>query len=184
MTPTLTKVDFSEALANSDPRVRQAFWSSHAALVKLGIPHIVIGGLAVNAHGHHYSTRDVDYLIDAQDVFAGDAVIYHKSQIPISVGGVPIDYVPSNDTYPELVRREMREELEAARTRTDKTGIAADWLLVWMKLNVGRSRDVAGIEGMIRVGLDVASVSEALAEVGDARVIESFERCVRRAEEE
>ena len=32
-------------------------------LAELGIPHVLIGGLAVGVHGHPRATSDVDFLV-------------------------------------------------------------------------------------------------------------------------
>lgn len=183
MTKSFTRVDFDKALESVSPKVRQAYELSHEALRVMGIPHVVIGGLAVNAHGHHYTTKDVDYLVDEKDAFDGTGlVVTHKRGVPFTVDGVDIDFVMERPEYPEGVRLEMRKSIETARKRNDKVVIVADWLLVWMKLNARRSKDMAAVEGLIQAGLDVESVREALSAVGPELVQQMFERCVGNAE--
>ena len=181
-TPSQTLIDFDDALKNVGADVQQAFYLSHEALKSAGIPHVVVGGLAINAYGHRYSTKDVDYLVEAKDAFDGDMVVTHRAGVPTRVGKVLIDYVLEDARFPDGVRRAMRDSVEAARAREDKTGVVRDWLLVWMKLNAGRSKDLAGIEGLVRAGLDTRSVREALVAVGPDRVVSLFDRCVQVAE--
>ncbi len=180
---SFTRLDLDSALLHASPALRRAFELSHEALERRGIPHVIVGGLAVNAYGHHYSTKDVDYLVDATDAFDGSLVLTHKPGVPFEVGGVQIDYVTARPDYPDVVLRAMADVVAAARARPDVVMVVPDWLLVWMKLNAGRSKDVAGIEGLIKAGLDVESVRVALARAGDERVARFFERCVMNAEE-
>lgn len=81
-----TVLNFDEALAGLGPSVRQAFEMSHETLARAGVPHVVVGGIAVNAYGHHYTTRDVDYLVDASDAFDGEVILTHKPNVPCLSG--------------------------------------------------------------------------------------------------
>lgn len=181
---TFSHVDLDEALRGIGPNVRQAFELSHDALVALRIPHVLVGGLAVNAYGHHYATRDVDYLVDAADAFTGSLVLSHRTGVPFEVKGVAIDYVTLRPDFPAGVQEAMRANVEAARSRADYTVVVQDWLLVWMKLNAGRSKDYAAVEGLLQAGLDAESVREHLRAVGPAVIVEKFARCVANAEGE
>ncbi|MHB8419062.1 MAG: hypothetical protein ACYDCL_13375 [Myxococcales bacterium] len=182
MKPSFSKVDLDAALDEVGPHVKRAFELSHEALAAAGIPHVVVGGIAVNAYGHHYSTKDVDYLVDPADAFDGSVVLTHKQGVPFEVAGVPIDYVTGDPGFPAAVRTAIKENIEAARSRSDQTLVVQDWLLVWLKLNAGRTKDLAAVEGLIQAGLDVESVREALSEAGPKRVVDLFERCVGNAE--
>lgn len=181
MTKTFTKIDFTQALEEVSPKVKKAFELSHEALKSAKIAHVVIGGLAVNAYGHHYSTKDVDYLVDEKDAFTGDIIISHKEGVPFKANGVDIDYITEKEEFPRGVKEAMRENIELARQQADKTGVVEDWLLVWMKLNAGRNKDLAGVEGLIQAGLDVESVREQLEKVGPQRIVDLFDRCVKNA---
>lgn len=57
---------------------------SHAILASKRIPHVVIGGIAVNAHGFAYSTAAVDYL-------TGDAILDPAASRSVKVfaAGIP-----------------------------------------------------------------------------------------------
>ena len=184
MKPSFTKIDLDKALREIGPKVQRAFDLSHGALLRAGIPHVVVGGLAVNAYGHHYSTHDVDYLVDAEDAFEGKVVLTHRPGVPFQVGGVPIDYVTEDARFPQAVREAMRANVEAARQRDDKVAVIQDWLLVWLKLNVGRSKDVAAVVGLIQAGLDVENVRDRLVDAGPERVVAFFDRCIEEAEAE
>jgi predicted nucleotidyltransferase len=180
---SVTTVDLDKALRSVSPDVREAFESAHEALQKKGIAHVLVGGLAVNAYGHRYSTSDVDFLVTQEEAFDGTRVLVHKAGVPYKIAGVPVDYVMSDSAMPLRVQEAMAENLEVARERADKTIVVQDWLLVWMKLNVGRTKDLAAVEGLLRAGLDADAVREELAVTGPARVVELFDRCVKKAEE-
>lgn len=181
---SFSAVDLNRALRELNPRVKQAFELSHEALLALGIPHVVVGGLAVNAHGHQYATKDVDYLVTEADAFEGSVVVTHRPGVPFRVAEVPIDFVVEVPSYPEKVKQAMRENIAAARSRADKVVVVQDWLLVWMKLNAGRNKDRAAVEGLVKAGLDVPSVREHLVEAGPQRIVEMFDDAVATAEGE
>lgn len=183
MAKSYTKVSIEQALKSVSPDVRRAFELSHEVLQRVGVPHVLVGGLAVNAYGHHYSTADVDYLVDPNDVFEGTLVVTHKPGVPFRIGDVNVDYVTAAPDFPEVIRDAMANVVEEARQHPDMVVVIPDGLLVWMKLNAGRSKDVAAVEGMLAAGLDVDTVREFLDQVGDTRVSELFERCVRRVEQ-
>lgn len=42
----------------SDPRAEVS-----ALLAALGVPHVLVGGLAVGVHGHIRATKDVDFMV-------------------------------------------------------------------------------------------------------------------------
>ncbi len=65
---------------------------------------MVVGGLAVNAHGHPCSTGGVDDLVDAGEAFEGEIVLTHRAAVPFEVDGVPIDDVTAAPRFPEAVR--------------------------------------------------------------------------------
>lgn len=191
-----TKVDLAEALCSISPAVRDAFTKSHEALLAAGIPHILIGGLAVNAHGYYYSTKDVDYLVRAHDAFVSSAgVMRFRPEVPFRVNDVAIDYLtPDSKGFPEVIQRALDEALDMAEKRSDLTAVIPDWLLVYMKLSVGRLKDQAAVTGLIQAGLDVPAVrSELVRIVIDrnatetkqlTRVLSLFDRCIEAAASE
>jgi hypothetical protein len=75
-------------------KVLDAWKAAFAALARAGVRHVVIGGLAVGAHGYPRATRAVDFLV------GDDAFVHHPGglvtmnpALPIEVDGVPIDYL-------------------------------------------------------------------------------------------
>jgi len=170
------------ALSAVNAEVRQALTHSHEALVRLGIPHVLIGGLAVGAHGYAYATRDVDYLVPESAAFDGRLVITFKPGVPIKVGTVAIDYlVPEG---PENVQRRMQECMaRAIETPSEVTYVPSD-LLAYMKLKAGRAKDIGAVVELLKTGMDVEDTRAFLATAGNPDVIARYEKCVRMADKE
>jgi hypothetical protein len=153
---TTGKVAMAERLKNQAAEMARAaefmleaaneLTGADVLLEEKGIAHVLIGGLAVNAYGYHYSTHDVDFLVRKDDVFDGEAIITHKPGVPHAVGGVAVDYLTIRDDYPEAVKAAMEDALCQADDSM-YASVVSDGLLVWMKLNAGRTKDLAGCGG-------------------------------------
>lgn len=171
-----------KALESVSPAVSKAMELSDQALTKAGVSHVLVGGMAVNAHGYAYSTADVDYLVEESEAFDGGAVKFHKPGVPFEVNGVKIDLVTIRDDYPEVVKQAMRSALDEARSANEPV-IASDGLLVWMKLNAGRPKDFVAVQGLLSEGcVDLHDVLDFLALIGDERVLKRYERCLDEVE--
>lgn len=170
------------AMAAVHPDVKEALLQSHAALAALGIPHVVIGDLAVGAHGYFYATRRVDYLVPEASAFEGKVVITFKPGVPIRVGDVPIDYlVPEG---PENVRQRMEECMaRALASPAEMTYVPSD-LLTYMKLKAGRAKDIGAVVELLKTGMDPDATRAFLRASADGVVLERFDRCVLKAAEE
>ncbi len=170
------------ALAAVPAEVRQAFDQSHRTLNDLHVPHVLVGGIAVGAHGYPYATQDVDYLVPEDAAFEGTVVITFRPGIPIRVGEVAIDYlVPGG---PEVVQRRMQECLDLASKFPGEVVVVPPDLLTFMKLRAGRAKDVAAVVELLKVGMDAEDIRDFLKEAGDAEVLKRFERCIKKMEEE
>ncbi|MCB9742606.1 MAG: hypothetical protein H6740_08405 [Alphaproteobacteria bacterium] len=78
-------------------------------LSRLGVPHALVGGLAVGVHGHPRATKDVDFLV-GQEAFASlEPVLTYREELAelVSVGVTDIMSVPEG--HDELAR-EVRLE--------------------------------------------------------------------------
>jgi hypothetical protein len=116
------------------------------ALLRAGIRHIVIGGLAVGANGYPRATKDVDFLVgdDAFKHHEGGLVTMNPA-LPIEVNGVAIDYLsPRSDEahLAEALAQPFNSIIDAPR-------------LVYMKLKASRLRDRTDVVELIKRGLDV-----------------------------
>lgn len=77
---------------------------SHDLLLEVGVPHAFTGGLAVNLHGYHRESRDVDVLVRHSDVPA----------IKVAFGGAGYQIRRRGHAYlsPSQVRVELNCEGE------------------------------------------------------------------------
>ena len=128
------------------PKVLDAWRAASEALVRAGVRHVVIGGLAVGANGHPRATKDVDFLVgdEAFHHHAGGLVTMNPA-IPIAVNGVAIDY---------LSPRPDEAHLAVALAAPPGTFIDPA-RLVYMKLRASRMQDRADVVGLVKTGLDV-----------------------------
>lgn len=123
---------------------------AHRQLDKIGVPHALVGGLAVCAYGYVRTTKDVDFLVtdDAFVVHPGGVVTIHAGA-PVQVGTVPIDMLS-----------QLRGETAldgAIRDATETGGIRVVPLdcLIYMKLKSSRSKDFSDIVELLKVGHDI-----------------------------
>src|SRR6266545_2416660 len=93
----------AERMAKPDPellvnvvadKVLDAWRIAAEALLRAGIRHIVIGGLAVGANGYPRATKDVVFLVsdEAFNYHPGGLVTMNPA-VRIEVNGVAIDYL-------------------------------------------------------------------------------------------
>jgi hypothetical protein len=134
-------------------RVLGAYRKASARLKKLGIPHVVVGGLAVGAWGHPRATKDVDFLIKEKDVFKGSIISTFKPGVPISVGGVVIDYLTI-------------EALKLRKPELIKGPVAPLEVVFAMKLKARRMQDNADLIALLKKGADVEVIDNWLKEQG------------------
>lgn len=95
-------------------------------LGELGVPHVLIGGLAVGVHGYPRGTKDVDFLV-GEEAFVPDSplLVYREELRELArVGETDIMSVPPK--YPSL-RAELR--------RGDDVPVVSLEALVLMKLD-------------------------------------------------
>ncbi|HEY5926449.1 MAG TPA: hypothetical protein VIV11_32405 [Kofleriaceae bacterium] len=152
-------------------KVLAAWRAASEALVRAGIRHVVVGGLAVGANGYPRATKDVDFLV------GDDAFVHHPGglvtmnpALPIEVNGVAIDY---------LSAREGEQHLAAALAEPPGTFVDAP-RLVYMKLRAARLRDRSDVAGLVNSGADVEACRAYLsAHAPD--LVDAFEDLVRRA---
>jgi len=129
-------------------RILDAARAAHRFLTERGIRHVLVGGLAIGAHGHPRATKDVDFLVD------DNAFQHHGGGIvtllaPVQVGGVAVDYLAVATDEPFL------KDLFAAPNAGTLPVIPVEALL-YMKLKAGRTQDVADVVALMKSGIDVA----------------------------
>lgn len=179
---TLVRNGLDAALEGVKESVRSAFEATHERLAEMGIPHALVGGLAVGAHGYQYATQDVDWLVP-DSAFDGTVFITFKPGMIVSAYGVAIDYL--TPTGPANVLVAMREALEASEAALGHVIVIDEEPLVWMKLKAGRSKDSTAVVEMLRAGqIDTEAVFNFLVEAGDQLVLKRFQAAATQAANE
>ena len=134
-------------------------------LRETGIAFAVAGGFAVLAHGYERFTNDVDLLVGASDLPTAVRVLraagFRGGRTPLGARlhdartGVRIDLLGTAFQGDERALRRSR------RTGACLPVIPADHLVL-MKLESGRSQDDSDVVGLLKAGVDAASVARYL----------------------
>lgn len=155
-------------------------------LRKEGIPHAVIGGMALAAHGLVRATEGVDVLLTREGLDAFRARCVGRGYVPAFQGatkafrdaetGVRVEFITSGE-YPGDGRPKAVSFPEPEATAVEMGGIPAIALekLIELKLASGMSapgrlRDLADVQDLIRA----LALPESLAERLDASVQEKY----------
>lgn len=157
--------------------VLEAMQAGHEALEKAGIPHALVGALAVGAYGYPRASKDVDFLV-GNEAFNHHAsgIITLKAGVPIEYKGViidPISIAPGSEHLQDAV--DNPEESEGIP-------VAPPEALIYMKLMSPRRKDAADIVELISSGLDVDPI-RAYLETNAPHLMERFESLLGEVEE-
>ncbi|MGH7170709.1 MAG: hypothetical protein ACRELF_03435 [Gemmataceae bacterium] len=132
-----------------------------AKLREAGIPHALVGGLAVGAHGYPRTTDDVDFLVgdEAFEKHAGGLVTL---KLPlIAIGNVRIDFISLDESRGE--KESLRSALESSLT-SNQVPIVPLAALVYLKLKAGRQKDRADVVELLKRGrIEVEEIERYLA---------------------
>lgn len=142
---TVASPSLLEAATAVSAKVISAAQAASAQLFELGIPHALIGGIAVAAHGAPRATKDVDFLVKQSDAFSGNVILSFRAGVPIAVRDVVVDYLTPEGTPYEAV---LLTEMYAAKASPDVPIIGLD-PLVLMKLIAGRRRDLDDVARLL-----------------------------------
>jgi hypothetical protein len=154
--------------------VLEAMKAASTALRGAGIRHVVVGGLAVGAHGFPRATSAVDFLV-GDEAFEHHAagLVTLRAGVPFRVGAVPIDFLTA----------EPGEAFLTATLDAEPGSIVDAAPLVYMKLKSPRHRDRTDVIELIKSGLDVNACRQYLSRHAPA-FVEEFNSAVARARAE
>jgi hypothetical protein len=133
-----------EVLANAESTSRK--------LGKLGVPHAVIGGLAVGVLGYPRATRDVAFLIGREGEPDANSHGFRKEVMDLYDKDV-VDFLTVRKQEPD-----QRILLDALRRIRDEAGtipVVGAKELVWLKLStpeVRRQHDLNDLRQLLRAG--------------------------------
>lgn len=158
-------------------KVLEAMRVAHAELSRLGVRHLLVGGLAVGAYGYPRATKDVDFLVgDEAFVQHEGGIVTLKPGVPIQVSGVLVDH---------LSAQQDEEHLRAllAQPRPGEPAVAPVEVLVYLKLKSPRVKDRADTVELVKAGIDVSRCREYLRE-NATELLRRFEEAIQSAARE
>ncbi|MGH9334291.1 MAG: hypothetical protein ACRD21_11135 [Vicinamibacteria bacterium] len=156
------------------PEVIDAMRVASEALKRAGVRHVVVGGLAVGAHGFPRATKDVDFLVgdEAFERHAGGLVTL-RAGVPFQVNQVAVDFLSA----------EPGESFLAAALEAEPGSTIDGPPLVYLKLKSPRHKDRTDVIELVKAGLDVNGCREYLSAHAPSFVA-PFEDAVERARAE
>jgi hypothetical protein len=138
------------------PDILERTESISRTLTALGVPHALIGGLAVGVHGHPRLTKDVDFIVGSQAFEPTKPFLVYRPELAevARVGFADLIAIPP--AFPCL-----EEEVVLSRA----VPVISLPGLVLMKLLGFRGQDQADVEALLRDDeTRLADVSDYLAE--------------------
>ncbi|MEO8084120.1 MAG: hypothetical protein ABI780_09880 [Ardenticatenales bacterium] len=124
-------------------------------LTELGVPHALIGGLAVGMHGHPRATKDVDFLVGDEAFDRTSPLLVFREELRDLVRVGVIDLLPLPEGH-----RELSEYLSLPESG-DIPVIGPEGLIL-LKLLANRPQDRADISALLDRGISVAAVTSFL----------------------
>jgi hypothetical protein len=152
-------------------KVLDAMKVASSALTKLGVRHVVVGGLAVGANGNPRATKDVDFLVgdEAFEKHPG-GFITMKPGVPIQINGVAIDLLSVGDG---------EEHLATALEAPPGSAIEAPQL-IYLKLKSPRQKDRVDVIELVKAGIDIDASRRYLA-ANAPQLVAAFDTAVAHA---
>jgi hypothetical protein len=151
--------------------VLDAMKTASAALTRVSVRHVVVGGLAVGANGYPRATRDVDFLVGDEAFERHDGgLVSLRAGVPFQVNGVAIDFLsvgPGEDFLADALEGTAGRFIEAPG-------------LVYLKLKSPRHKDRTDVIELIKSGIDADACRRYLAQHAP-ELSAAFEEAVARA---
>jgi hypothetical protein len=135
---------------------------------------VVVGGLAVGAHGYPRATKDVDFLVgpEAFEHHPGGLVTL-RAGVPFQVNGVAVDFLAADPG----------EDFLDAALSAEPGAIADAPVLIYLKLKSPRSKDRTDVVELAKAGLDRAACRAYLAAHAPA-YLAAFDEAIAQADRE
>lgn len=143
-------------------------------LRQLGIPHALVGGLAVGLYGHPRATRDVDFIVGEEAFVTTSPLVIFKPELQSLFSRFAVDLLAALPDDPPLA---AALQLPAHEGELPVISIEA---LVLMKLRAGRAQDITDIEHLVRAGLDLPALI-AWLQVEAPQYLQVFSEIAQRA---
>jgi hypothetical protein len=169
-----TIMDLQNALRFIAPQVRETALKAAAQLEKLGVRYMLIGGLAVGAHGYVRATTGVNFLVGEEAFEHHRPLVTFKAGVPIEVDGIRIDYLS-----PVALGSQLEETLNHPLMNEDLPVVPIE-VLIFMKLKAKRRRGLLDVVELIRAGAVLKPVRDYFKQHA-ADLLPMFEGLVEEA---
>jgi hypothetical protein len=161
-TPARALPDLAQLRGVVAPEILAAAAVASRELREAGIPHALVGGLAVGAHGYPRTTDDVDFLV-GDEAFVQHAGGLVTLKVPlIAVGKVRIVMISIESSKEE--KEQLRPAVESP-AESEQIPIVPLTALVYMKLKASRQKDLADLVELLKRGkIDIGGIDQYLKE--------------------
>jgi hypothetical protein len=171
--PDLNRLD--DVVARS---VLDAMHAASEHLKSIGVRHMLVGGLAVGAHGWPRATKDVDFVIGPEGFVKSPAgLVFFVDDMPIQIGKIQIDNMVPQDGDEHLF-----DLLDTAPV-SDGIPIAPIEALIVMKLRSPRKKDQADIVELLKAGANTGKILKYLGSHASDLIVK-FSDLIGQAESE
>jgi hypothetical protein len=138
------------------PAVEVALAELRKLLGRVALDYVLVGGLAVIHHGYVRATRDIDLLVDRDEIARIEPLLAEggfertsPQRLRHGASGVDVDLLFAGDSIPP--RERVRFPSPASVGRSAREGDVVDLPdLVALKLQAGRHQDVADVVGLLQ----------------------------------
>ena len=141
-------------------------------LRQLGVPHALVGGLAVGHHGHPRATKDADFIVGDQAFAKTSPLLVYRDELASVVRVGTVDLLATTND-PSL-------QGSLVIPQAGIVPIAPISVLVLMKLRASRPQDLADVALLIKTGMDMHQVLGFLSQHAPEHVA-TFTELTRRA---
>lgn len=170
---TVTLPDLSNLKGTIDRDLVKAMKAVSKKLDDLGIPHALVGGLAVGAYGYVRATDDIDFVLGEEGFEHHGPLVSLKAGVPWEYDGYGVD---------PLSKPEVDDQIREA-PRTDGVPVLGIGPLVYLKLKANRRRDKEDIIELLCAGAEEGEIVRFLETLPDSeKWIAAFDKLAAEVE--
>lgn len=148
------RYDLALEMSMLSASMRQAFFTALDSYEATGVRFALCGGLAVGSYSEPRVTRDIDFLVGDEAFDQVGLLVIPKFKFPRSSSGFEIDTIPlpaENKNWWNVLNDELEHaEIDTSLGRPVPVMTARG--LAYMKLLVGRAKDLGDVVALIESG--------------------------------
>lgn len=148
-------------------------------MTDMGVRHLLVGGMAVGAHGYPRPTKDIDFFVGEEAFEHHGSIVTLRSGLPIAIGDIGVDPVSPDSKERRVLSKFFK------KTSGKDVPIMPIEGLVYMKVKAGRYRDLGDVVELLKAGkIERDSIRAFLLKVGEPSLSFTFENLIKKADEE